>query len=297
MRRIFSERGRPEKRENNKNKKSRSKSRNLKFGKGKSPKGSLKCYYCHKEGHFKRECPERKKKDNGKEDDSGEVSLASAYYDSSEALVVLERDSTWEWILDSGCSFHMTPHKEWLEFRTSCNEGSVLLGNNKSCSVAGKGSMRIKMFDGVERILNNVKSIAELKINLISLVMLDKERYSFKTENGFLKVPKGSLIVIKGLVKNGIYSLIGSIVIGDSSSIAKSEMDTSRLWHMRLGHGSERGLQKLSKQDMLCGTYLWLNTHVANLLSMFTVIYGGLLKILHLEVEHASYLLLMTTQE
>lgn len=58
---------------------------------------------------------------------------------------------------------------------------------------------------------------------------------------------------MKGLVKNGIYSLIGSIVIGDSSSITQSEMDTSRLWHMRLDHVSERGLQDLSKQDLLCG--------------------------------------------
>ena len=44
--------GRIEKRENGKGKKKRFKSK---------PK-NLKCFQCHKEGHFKKECPERKNK-------------------------------------------------------------------------------------------------------------------------------------------------------------------------------------------------------------------------------------------
>lgn len=103
--------------------------------------------------------------------------LANRLYlnEISEAVIVSERDSTREWILDSGCSFHMSPHKHWFESLTHCNEGSVLHGNNKSCSVVGRGSVRIKMFDGVERILKNVRYIPELKRNLISLGMLGRE--------------------------------------------------------------------------------------------------------------------------
>lgn len=42
-------------------------------------------------------------------------------------------------------------------------------------------------------------------------------------------------------------------MIGDSSVVSNSEVDKAKLWHKRLGHISERGLQELSKQKLLCG--------------------------------------------
>ena len=44
--------------------------------------------------------------------------------------------------------------------------------------------------------------------------MFDELGYLFKVESGTLKIVKGSMIVMKGIKKNGIYSLLGSIVVG-----------------------------------------------------------------------------------
>lgn len=39
------------------------------------------------------------------------------------------------WILDSGCSFHMSPHRQWfLDFK-DMDSGKVLLGNNQECRI------------------------------------------------------------------------------------------------------------------------------------------------------------------
>ncbi|XP_020582332.1 uncharacterized protein LOC110025962 [Phalaenopsis equestris] len=174
-------------------------------------------------------------------------------YDLAEALAITESESSREWILDSGCSFHMRPHKYWFESLQLENGGSVLLGDNKACRVVDSGTIKIKMFDGAERILQHVRYVPELKRNLICLGMLESSGYSFKTENCCIKVSKGSLIVMKGVRKNGLDSLVGRTVIDNFSNAVQSEPDRTRLWYMKLGHVSERDLQELSKQSLLCG--------------------------------------------
>lgn len=123
----------------------------------------------------------------------------------------------------------MSHNKDWVETLNLAPEGEVLLGNNKSCRVAGRGSIRIKMHDGVERVLSEVKYVPELKRNLISLGALDKSVLPFHAKDGTLKVSKGSLVVMKGIKNDGIYSLIGSTVTGDSSNISHVNTNKARL--------------------------------------------------------------------
>ncbi|GAV72885.1 gag_pre-integrs domain-containing protein [Cephalotus follicularis] len=59
---------------------------------------------------------------------------------------------------------------------------------------------------------------------------------------------------MKGKKIDGLYQLQGNIVLGTAavaSSLGDKDADTTRLWHMRLGHISERGLQILSKKGLL----------------------------------------------
>ena len=91
-------------------------------------------------------------------------------------------------------------------------------------------------------------------MNLISLGMLDKLGYAFKSEPNSLRVARGSLTVMKGTIKNGLYTFIGQIVTGKVSTVLKEDVGTTNLWHQRLGHISHRGLQELEKQGVL-GNY------------------------------------------
>ena len=71
------------------------------------------------------------------------------------------------------------------------------MGNNASCKVVGRGTIKIKMYNSMIRTLTNVKHIPNLKKNLISLGALDEKGYRFKAANRVLKVSKGALVVMK----------------------------------------------------------------------------------------------------
>lgn len=87
-----------------------------------------------------------------------------------------------DWILDSGCSFHMTPNKYWFQQLDESDGGRVLLGNNQECRVKGVGTLQIIMFDNQVRIISEVRYVPELKRSLLSLGTFDKAGYVCKTE-------------------------------------------------------------------------------------------------------------------
>jgi len=70
--------------------------------------------------------------------------------------------------------------------------------------------------------------------------------------DGVIKVTKGSMTILKGERTTNLYKLTGNIIIGDASAATEKD-DTTRLWHMRLGHKSERSLQVLRKRSALLG--------------------------------------------
>ena len=116
------------------------------------------CAYCRQKDHWKKDCPileEKGLKSNVVRDDDT---------DTYNALTIsLSVSQTSEWILDSGCSYHMCPNKEmFLDFK-EFNGGVVYMSNDSTCKMMGVGSVQIKMFDGVIQKLNDVRYVPDLK--------------------------------------------------------------------------------------------------------------------------------------
>ena len=140
----LSMRGRPQ--ERNKNKGS--------GGRSKSPgKGIRKCWKCGKAGHYKKDCRSKNvEKSKGYEDtpstevknsskEWGDVYLASTGNPS-------ERDT---WLIDSGASCHMTPHREWFCEYEKYKGGDVYLGDDSPANIIRHGRVNLNSrMEGLE---------------------------------------------------------------------------------------------------------------------------------------------------
>lgn len=92
----------------------------------------------------------------------------------------------------------MTPKKDLFDTYKPYNSGMVQMGNNATCPVIGISTVKIKMFDGVVRVLSNVRHVPDLRKNLISLGVLDDLGYLYSSKGGIMKITKGALMVMKG---------------------------------------------------------------------------------------------------
>ena len=103
------------------------------------------------------------------------------------------------WVLDSACSYHMTPKKDWFDTYKPYNGGMVQMGNDAICPIIGICTVKIKMFDGVVRVLSNVRHIPNLRKKVSTL-----------------------------------HKLIGNTAVGrvTVTTLIESSTDDTKLWHM-----------------------------------------------------------------
>ncbi|KAK2428994.1 gag-protease polyprotein [Trifolium repens] len=113
--------------------------------KSKGRKSNKFCRYCKKPGHEISDCRILKKKqEKGKTPQSPEAANVETDSDGDVTLSVVSsnKKSKIEWILDSGCTFHMCPYKDLFTTFESVDCGIVLMGNDAQCKVAGIGNLQ-----------------------------------------------------------------------------------------------------------------------------------------------------------
>jgi hypothetical protein len=75
--------------------------------------------------------------------------------------------------------------------------------------------------------------------------------FKFSTDNGVLKFSQGNCVVLKAERINNLYYLKGSTIIGTATVSIASNTSNTKLWHMRLGHMSEKDMHLLHKRGYL----------------------------------------------
>lgn len=160
------ERGRPLVRNNQNNQ------NNQKGGQGRgrsrsNSKTRVTYWFCKKEGHVKKDCFARKKKMETEGPGEAGVIIEKLFF--SEALSVNDQLVKDLWVLDSGCTSHMTSRRDWFCDFQENGSTTILLGDDHLVESQGQGSIRVNTHGGSIKILNNVKYVPNLRRNLISI--------------------------------------------------------------------------------------------------------------------------------
>ncbi|GJZ70555.1 ribonuclease H-like domain-containing protein [Tanacetum coccineum] len=163
-----------------------------------------------------------------------------------------------KWIVDSGCSRHMTRNKAYLAEYQDYNGGHVAFGGSKGY-ITGKSKIKIGRLD-----FEDVCFVKELQhFNLFSMSqMCDKKNKVLFTDTECLvlspefKLPDENQVLLRVPRQNNMYSFnLENIVSfgGLACLIAKATIDESNKWHRRLGHVNFKNLNKLVKGNLVRG--------------------------------------------
>lgn len=103
--------------------------------------GNKRCYGCSKTGHYIKDCVKKRRTEKKSVDERNVVEpleerdidvyvITNSTHNLNTVDFSENNYKNQEWIMDFGCTFHMTSRKSWIEKYKDINDGEVVMGNN-----------------------------------------------------------------------------------------------------------------------------------------------------------------------
>jgi hypothetical protein len=228
----------------------------IKSGKKKKDHSMLTCHYCNKKGHIQPDCRKKKKDDadkKGKEEGGGAGGSKSANAHvlvPTTASIVEVNDDELEvglytavrtrWMMDSGATHHMSPHKSDFADYTPC-QGTVRLGDKSAVDQVGVGSVVFKTSQGTQITLTNVLHIPDVKTRFLSTRALVQRGATVVFDQGSFKIAVNQRCIASGYLEHNLYWLDASMA--SLNAHTRGAVTPLHTWHQRMGHMSHMALK------------------------------------------------------
>ncbi|MCE8502524.1 DDE-type integrase/transposase/recombinase, partial [Latilactobacillus sakei] len=222
------------------------------FKKGtKKNKGQDECHYCHKKGHWKRNCISYLA--SLKEGKTAEGTIHSFVVETNMVNNCIN-----SWCIDSGASAHICNSLQGYKEKRKLNEGEItlLMGNESRVDAVSIGDIFL-YFNKVVIRLHDCLYVPHFRRNLISVSKLLESGYSVNFSKN-VTISHGNKIVATTHKDNELFILSPTFETNlnehDSSNSNKRKRDpdnSTLLWHYRLGHVGIQRITRLVKDGPL----------------------------------------------
>jgi len=180
--------------------------------------------------------------------DSDYVCLMSKINDSG--LKSLDSSS---WIIDSGCSKHLTFDRSLFVSYTEVNEGVVEMGTKAKAEIKGCGDVILNVNTGAGVVpckFENVLHVPSFEYSLLSVSTMTKNGMKVTFESDKCEISKKSKILANAILQHSLYFLRGE-PCGPSNESA--HIASLQRWHERLAHVNHQGVSNMVSKSIVHG--------------------------------------------
>nr|GEU56849.1 hypothetical protein [Tanacetum cinerariifolium] len=168
------------------------------------------------------------------------------------------------WVYDMSCGTHICITTQGLRGSRKLKPGalSLYVGDDHRAAVEAIGEFHLCLPSGLVLILHNFHYAPSITRGIISVLRLYKDDFvnRFKNDNS-ISVSRYNLIYFNAIPRDDIYEINLSSSNTNDSSIyaisnkrAKLNLDSTLLWHYRLGHINKKRMEKLQHDGLLDST-------------------------------------------
>ena len=222
------------------------------------------CLYCYKPGHYAAECKKKRRDMESRRAGHDMQRPPSHNRNPSQQYSAIAFTATStsntvndDWILDTGATRHITPHKQLLtDLRPAPHTVIVTFGNGSIGEATLIGDAYLQPNPGSLIKLTDVLYIPGAADNLLSVSQATKRGFSFSFNDTDCQISKDNQMIATGHADttSSIYHLASRCLEPGSAAHAMTtayaaRVDTPQLWHRRLGHLGYDNLAKLTNMS------------------------------------------------
>lgn len=246
------------------------------------------CHNCHAKGHIKPRCPKLKKnlKKAQNKNETSEDTSSTNKGNNSVNLNLLSKDIALTnavcgndtWILDSGCSSHMTNRKDWMSDFSPNVKSEITTANNEKIYSDGVGNVNVTFNDNVNKVITDTLYVPNVAANLLSVSKVTAKGYVLVFDINKCSIYRKDNVSVTGSCDiaatnvDGIYKFDTKrdcyLTTENQEPNTRTEdqalitcTNALELWHRRLGHLSLAGM--ISLRDSLASGIAFTKTDLS----------------------------------